>query len=373
MSEQPEPPKLRVSFLMDQIAGHITNYHNIRRVVDADPTIEATWIEVEYHKEGRALERWSARLHVPTYVSGVLRGSLEMRRGLRRTRPDVYFCNTSIAAFFSRSLAKTPTLYDTDATPSRSTRCRPTPARVRTRSAERIKRAINTRLFTSVGLIQAWSHWAKDSYVDDYGVDPARTFVNPPGIDLDRWRRPSDRPRRDGPPARAVRRGRLRPQGRRTAPSRGPRRSRPAPSSCTPSPVTRSATPNVVVHRGLGPNSPELVERYHDADVFVLPSLGECFGIATVEAMAAGLPVVASDTGGTADIVADGVNGFIVTTGDLDSLTTALDRLVADPELCRSMGSRSAELAQERFDLTSNVRRTIEQMRRLATTASPRR
>ena len=304
----------------------------------------------------------------------MLRGSLEMRHGLRRTRPDVYFCNTSIAAFFSRSLAKTPTLYDIDATPQQVDEMPAYASRDENAVSRRIKRAINTRLFTSVGLIQAWSRWAKDSYVDDYGVDPARTFVNPPGIDLDRWRRPSDRPMRDGPPRVLFVGGDFARKGGELLLDVGRGASRPTPSSCTPSPVTRSRRrPNVVVHRGLGPNSPELVERYHDADVFVLPSLGECFGIATVEAMAAGLPVVASDTGGTADIVADGVNGFIVTTGDLDSLTTVLDRLVADPELCRSMGSRSAELAQERFDLTSNVRRTIEQMRRLATTASPRR
>ena len=54
MNERP----LRVSFLMDQIAGHVTNYHNIRRVVDVDPTVEATWCEIEYFKEGRPLERW---------------------------------------------------------------------------------------------------------------------------------------------------------------------------------------------------------------------------------------------------------------------------------------------------------------------------
>ena len=55
---------------------------------------------------------------------------------------------------------------------------------------------------------------------------------------------------------------------------------------------------------------------YQQADVFVLPSLAEAFGIATVEAMGCGLPVVVSDAGGTADIVDPGVNGYITKRGD---------------------------------------------------------
>src|SRR5206468_3105070 len=70
--------------------------------------------------------------------------------------------------------------------------------------------------------------------------------------------------------------------------------------------VTRAAVPSepgVRIHRGIVGNSPEARSLFFAADVFVLPSLGECFGIASVEAMAAGLPVVTTDVGGSRDIV----------------------------------------------------------------------
>jgi glycosyltransferase involved in cell wall biosynthesis len=108
--------------------------------------------------------------------------------------------------------------------------------------------------------------------------------------------------------------------------------------------VTRadvSARPGVEVHRHLTPNSPELRALYEQADVFVLPSLAECFGIATVEAMASGLPVVQSDRGGSADIVEHGTNGYLVRAGDVADLGAALSAVLDTPGLARSMGRAS--------------------------------
>src|SRR5262249_9422346 len=92
----------------------------------------------------------------------------------------------------------------------------------------------------------------------------------------------------------------------------------------------------------------------------------ECFGIATVEAMAAGLPVVASDVGGTADIVDHGRNGFITKAGDVRHLASALDALLADEPRRTAMGRLSRELASARFDLERNARRTLDHLRQLA-------
>jgi 2-deoxystreptamine N-acetyl-D-glucosaminyltransferase/2-deoxystreptamine glucosyltransferase len=68
-------------------------------------------------------------------------------------------------------------------------------------------------------------------------------------------------------------------------------------------------------------------------DVLVLPSAYEEMGSVLVEAMAAGLPVVASAVGGIPEVVQDGVTGLLVPPGDADALAAALDRLVADPAL----------------------------------------
>ena len=74
---------------------------------------------------------------------------------------------------------------------------------------------------------------------------------------------------------------------------------------------------------------------YRDADLFVLPSRsGEGFGLVALEAMASGLPVLATSSGGVVDIVQDGVNGQLVPPNDVAALAEALTRLVDDGPRC---------------------------------------
>jgi glycosyltransferase involved in cell wall biosynthesis len=94
----------------------------------------------------------------------------------------------------------------------------------------------------------------------------------------------------------------------------------------------------------------ELVDRYRQSDIFVFPSVWhEPFGMPNVEAMACGLPVVATRGGGIPEIVADGETGFLVDRGDPDQLADALIRLLDDPPLRREMGEAGRRRARERF------------------------
>jgi glycosyltransferase involved in cell wall biosynthesis len=95
-------------------------------------------------------------------------------------------------------------------------------------------------------------------------------------------------------------------------------------------------------------------------EIFVLPSLSEGFGIAIVEAMAAGRPVVATAVGGIPEIILSGETGLLVPPGDPIALAAAMQQLLSHPERARSMGEQGRERARDRFSIQSMVRRHEE-------------
>ncbi len=88
---------------------------------------------------------------------------------------------------------------------------------------------------------------------------------------------------------------------------------------------------------------------YRAADLFVLPSHSESCAMALLEAMACGLPVVATRVGGTVELVKEGVNGHLVPPGSPKALAEALARLIGDPALRRTMGQRNAQLIRQSY------------------------
>jgi glycosyltransferase involved in cell wall biosynthesis len=101
-----------------------------------------------------------------------------------------------------------------------------------------------------------------------------------------------------------------------------------------------------VVFTGAVPHK-DVLQYYHKANVFVLPSLNEGMSNTMLEALACGLPLIATDTGGTKEILADGRNGFIVRMRDSNDLAEKLEKLVLDPSLVERMGQESLRIAKE--------------------------
>jgi glycosyltransferase involved in cell wall biosynthesis len=93
-----------------------------------------------------------------------------------------------------------------------------------------------------------------------------------------------------------------------------------------------------------------------EASVFVLPSRSEGFSNAIVEAMAAGLPVVATDVGGNAEAVADGVTGRVVAAEDVEALAAAMREMLAHPERAEGMGKAGRQRVAERFTTEAMMR-----------------
>jgi glycosyltransferase involved in cell wall biosynthesis len=93
----------------------------------------------------------------------------------------------------------------------------------------------------------------------------------------------------------------------------------------------------------------ELQRLYARAAVVVCPSRREGFGVACLEAMAHGRPVVATRVGGLLDLVLDGETGIVVPPRDPAALRSALERLLADPDLRRRLGTAGRDRARAQF------------------------
>ena len=112
--------------------------------------------------------------------------------------------------------------------------------------------------------------------------------------------------------------------------------------------------------RFLGPlPRAEVAERYRAADLFTLPSSAEAFGNVFAEALASGLPIVGSDTGGIPDLVEHGSNGLLVRSGDVGALAGAIGYLADDPELRTEMALRNRAKAETTLEWSQVTRRYI--------------
>ena len=94
---------------------------------------------------------------------------------------------------------------------------------------------------------------------------------------------------------------------------------------------------------------PNIVDYLSAADVLLLPSEQESFGLAALEAMACEVPVIASRVGGIPELITDGETGFLSEVGDVNKMAADASRLVADDKLRKGMGAKARASAISRY------------------------
>jgi glycosyltransferase involved in cell wall biosynthesis len=109
----------------------------------------------------------------------------------------------------------------------------------------------------------------------------------------------------------------------------------------------------------LGPQE-DVAPPLASADVFLLPSETESFGLSALEALACGVPVVGSRVGGLPEVVDDGGSGFLHPVGDFESMAASVIRLVENRETWAAFSARARRRAVESF-AASRIIDTYEQ------------
>lgn len=202
------------------------------------------------------------------------------------------------------------------------------------------------------------SHYCRVSIQRHYGVPAERIRLVPEGIDLASW--PTPLPRHDGQTILCVARqyprkhiadliqafARIRPRfpaARLVIIGDGPEHAHLRNLAHQ---LALGASCQLL---GALPDDTAVKEWYYRADIFCLPSVQEGFGIVFLEAMAAGLPIVATTAAAIPEVVPHGQAGLLVPPADVTALAEALTTLLADPELRRRYGTFGREYVT-RFD-----------------------
>ncbi len=107
----------------------------------------------------------------------------------------------------------------------------------------------------------------------------------------------------------------------------------------------------------------QVAQALAEADILVLPSFAEGVPVVLMEAMAAGLPVIASRVGGVAELVTDGVDGLLLPPGCEDSLASAIARLAVDPDTRARMGAAGRTRVARDFDAAQEAARLLTLLR----------
>lgn len=352
------------------VAGVRTQYENLRLLAPPDGMVCETIPIVPYH-HGGLIERlpW-----LRASQKGTLRSTTHALPLLNLPPYDAIWTQAllPLLPFFVACDAKVrrlpTTVYTIDTTPKLMDSFYPIYYGARPTGARKssLRDALYRYALDHCVWITPWSQWAARSFIHDYHVPPDRIRIIPPGVDLLAWSIPRhrsavnahherDRPfrllfvgadfeRKGGPLLLDVFRQSLR-------------------DTCRLYLVTKAAVPDepgVRVYREFGPNERGLRELYETCDALVLPTRADCFSLASIEAMATGVPVISCPVGGLPEIVEHQETGFLVPPDDGRALLSAILVLMRDPQRAHAMGLSGRRRVEERFDNARNSAMLID-------------
>ncbi len=353
---------MKVLFINENIGGHATVHHHLRGALTQYPEVIPTFLDAPPPGLLRRVIGASlpllGRLDLDLQP---LRAQLALSAAVRRRlRPliddaDVVHLYTQNAGLLSVGLfRRRPLVVSLDTTNARNAFRLPYRAPTWfTPLAVPLSKWFERRVFAGADTVIANSSWAASSLRDDYGLGDDQIVVGPSGISapaVDRSKQPGSRPTIVFLGRQLERKGGLVliEAWRNTVADRADLLL-----------VTKDRVeeePGLRVVSDLDQGDERLWQLLADADLLAFPSTIDQAPNAVLEAMAAGLPVIAVPVAGVAEMVVDGVTGRHVSAHDPVALGRALTELIDDPELRSRMGRAGRTRFEAVYDIDSTVR-----------------
>ena len=353
------------TFLMEQTLGHVVHTANLQKAALAPEFSGCVfhWLPVPF----RGADRYESMPGV--HENWTLRGSLRARSLLyahlkSSPAPNALFIHTqTIAQLCTPWMRTIPTIVSMDATPENIQEMGADYGQGASNAAgDKIKKRVLRNTLNKARLIICWNHWAAESLRSSYGVPAARIRVIPAGVDTNLFM-PSPRSGRTGPIRLLFvggdfeRKGGvelleaftiLKESGHNIA-----------LDLVTPSPPQGLPEEDITVHTSAAPGSAQMLALYAGADIFVLPSRADCLPLAILEAMASGLPIVATQVGAVKEAAQPMVNALLCEPRSPVALANAIETYVVTPGLRAQHGEQSRAIAINNFDSTSAFRQIM--------------
>lgn len=220
---------------------------------------------------------------------------------------------------------------------------------------------LGKKVFKAAKRIITRSQWGRQSVIKDYNIDPDKVKVVYPGVDINKLTPPDLAQKERQQPFKILFVGNdfERKGGYNLLEVFLSSFADTAELHLMTNAKIESQHHNLFVHKGISAYSREWLKLYRQADVFVMPTIFEGFGWVFIEAMSAGLPVIATNINAIPEMVKEGETGFLIQPGDRADLAAKLRILQENPALCRQMGERGRQIVEQTFNIQTHCQ-TLE-------------
>jgi glycosyltransferase involved in cell wall biosynthesis len=362
----------RFGFVLSTAAGNLTRYLNLRKYAELDPEVECVWAPNPGDLDPDPFRPLSPALRKRLVAMRLARPAL---RQLSRLDAIMFHGFEPYAFTALRSLvARRPLLvWSRDDPPTADPRFWEHYGVLgRSTRRARLRWAIDAWCARRAALLFPFSRWAAEGLVAGCHVPREKVHLLHVGVDLQLWPHARVDAGGGGHPRILFVGGDFARKGGDLLLDVFERRfAGGAELHLVTNQPPPSLPARVFVHAGLVPNDPRLRPLYAEADLFVLPTRADFSPNVILEAMATGIPVIASRLCGIPDMVHDGETGFLVPPDDGAALAERIETLLRDPEMRRRMGVQGRALAEREFSAAVNVPRILALMKSAVDSALP--